>query len=55
MVNEVCTQVRAEGLFDEVAMAVVSQKQDIFKIHGELGDELSLRFDEEVSIRAKGK
>ncbi|KAF5940716.1 hypothetical protein HYC85_021883 [Camellia sinensis] len=48
MVKEVAKRAKEEKLFDEVAMAVVSQIPDKRKIQGEIGDKLGLKFEEET-------
>ena len=52
-VREVVWQAKKEKLFDEVAMATVTQSPDLRKIQGEIKDMLDLKFDvETVPVRA---
>ncbi|EOX93486.1 Cc-nbs-lrr resistance-like protein [Theobroma cacao] len=48
LVKEVMRKVRAESLFDEVAMATVSRNPNIKEIQGKITDALGLKFDEEI-------
>lgn len=44
MLNEVFERAKDKGLFDEVAMAVVTQKPNLFKIQDEIADFMGLKF-----------
>ncbi|KAF7141569.1 hypothetical protein RHSIM_Rhsim06G0161400 [Rhododendron simsii] len=46
MVKEVRSQVKRDGLFDDVAIAVVSRNLDIKKVQGELAAQLGLNLDD---------
>ncbi|KAL7175432.1 hypothetical protein ACSBR2_029097 [Camellia fascicularis] len=48
MVKEVAKRAKEEKLFDEVVMVVVSQSPNEWKIQGEIGDKLGLKFEEET-------
>ena len=55
MAKEVAKIAKDERLFDEVAMAVVSQNQDDRKIQGEIADMLDLKLVEEYSSLARAE
>ncbi|KAM7505436.1 hypothetical protein LguiB_004340 [Lonicera macranthoides] len=55
MVKEIRDKAKAENLFDAVAMAVVSQNQDLEKIQDQLASMLGLKLDEKNSIDERGK
>uniref|UniRef100_A0A5B6Z6W5 Uncharacterized protein n=1 Tax=Davidia involucrata TaxID=16924 RepID=A0A5B6Z6W5_DAVIN len=55
MVKEVATKAKADHLFDEIVMSVVSQDRDLKKIQGEIGDMLGLKFDEDNIIARAGR
>jgi disease resistance protein RPS2 len=55
MVNEIAERVKVDKSFDEVAIAIVSQSPDSFKIQGELADQLGLKNLENDSIRERAK
>ncbi|XVE59933.1 hypothetical protein DITRI_Ditri05aG0086000 [Diplodiscus trichospermus] len=47
LIKEVAKEAKAKKLFDEVALAVVTQAPDVRNIQGEIADFLGLKFDEE--------
>ncbi|KAF7143687.1 hypothetical protein RHSIM_Rhsim05G0217600 [Rhododendron simsii] len=49
MVEKVGEQVKKDGLFDEVVMAVVSQDAKVAKIQGVLADRLNLKLEAELT------
>ena len=49
LVREVAKQVKEEKLFDEVAIATVTQSPNLIKIQGEIADKLDLKLDKETS------
>ncbi|XP_058214605.1 uncharacterized protein LOC131326035 isoform X40 [Rhododendron vialii] len=50
MVEKVGEQVKKNGLFDEVVMAVVSRDAKVAKIQGELADRLHLKLEAETEV-----
>ena len=48
LVTEVAKQAEEEKLFDDMAMAVVTQSPDLKKIQGEIADMLDLKLDKET-------
>ncbi|KAI8554145.1 hypothetical protein RHMOL_Rhmol05G0075500 [Rhododendron molle] len=50
MVQKVGEQVKKDGLFDEVVMAVVSQDANVVKIQGVLADCLNLKLEAETEV-----
>jgi Leucine-rich repeat (LRR) protein len=48
LVREVAKQAKEEKLFDEVAIANVTQSPDLRRIQGEIADMLDLKFDKET-------
>ncbi|XP_075658725.1 disease resistance protein At4g27190-like [Castanea sativa] len=48
LVREVARQVKEEKLFDEVAIATVTQSPNLIKIQGEIADKLDLKLDKET-------
>ncbi|KAA8517325.1 hypothetical protein F0562_017626 [Nyssa sinensis] len=55
MVKEVAEKAKAESLFDEIVMAVVSQNPDLKKIQREIADMLGLRFNGENVLERSGE
>ena len=55
LVKEVGKKVKKDKLFDEVAIAVVSQAPDLIKIQDEIADALGLEFHEEKEIGRAGR
>ncbi|CAI9765705.1 unnamed protein product [Fraxinus pennsylvanica] len=53
MAKEVMTQVKDIGLFDEVAMVVVSKDAEIISVQDKLADMLGLTFDEKTNEYAR--
>ena len=49
LVREVARQVKEEKLFDEVAIATVTQSPNLIKIQGQIADKLDLKLDKETS------
>nr|XP_023903879.1 disease resistance protein At4g27190-like [Quercus suber] len=49
LVRKVAEQVKEEKLFDEVAIATVTQSPNLIKIQGEIADKLDLKLDKETS------
>ncbi|KAF7142195.1 hypothetical protein RHSIM_Rhsim05G0065200 [Rhododendron simsii] len=50
MVEKVGEQVKKDGLFDEVVMAVVSQDGKVVKIQGVLADRLNIKLEAETEV-----
>ena len=48
LIREVAMEVKKKILFDEVALANVTQKPDLLRIQGEIADKLDLKFDKET-------
>ena len=48
MVREIAKQVKEKKLFNEVAIATVTQSPDPIKIQGEIADKLDLKLDKET-------
>ncbi|KAM4119363.1 hypothetical protein ACJW30_03G052800 [Castanea mollissima] len=48
LVREIAKQVKEKKLFDEVAIATVTQSPDPIKIQGEIADKLDLKLDKET-------
>ncbi|XP_041014592.1 probable disease resistance protein At4g27220 isoform X2 [Juglans microcarpa x Juglans regia] len=48
LMREIARKVNEEKLFDEVAMAIVSESPDLRRIQGEIADMLGLKFDQET-------
>ncbi|KAF2290382.1 hypothetical protein GH714_012620 [Hevea brasiliensis] len=55
MVKQLVQEVERQKLFDEVAMAVVSQTPNIKKIQGDIASCLSLKLDDESELTRAGK
>ncbi|KAG5550595.1 hypothetical protein RHGRI_015521 [Rhododendron griersonianum] len=55
MVEKVGEQVKKDGLFDEVVMAVVSQDAKVVKIQGVLADRLNLKLEGETEVGRANK
>ncbi|KAA8517290.1 hypothetical protein F0562_017583 [Nyssa sinensis] len=55
MAKEVAKKAKAENLFDEIVMAVVSQNPDLMKIQCELGDMLGLKFEKKTILARAGR
>ncbi|KAJ9130949.1 hypothetical protein P3X46_033913 [Hevea brasiliensis] len=55
MVKQLAQEVERQKLFDEVAMAVVSQTPNIKKIQGDIASCLSLKLDDESELTRAGK
>lgn len=53
LAKEVASQAKADQLFDEVIMAVVSQNPDTKRIQGEIGDKLGLQFNKVESLSGR--
>ncbi|KAI5659920.1 hypothetical protein M9H77_28713 [Catharanthus roseus] len=54
LVNEVSQKAKDEHMFDEVALALVSQDPNVPEIQRQLADELDMKLQEEtISVRAK--
>ncbi|CAI9779658.1 unnamed protein product [Fraxinus pennsylvanica] len=49
MVNEIVAQVKVEKLFGEVAMALVSQDQDLINVQDQLAEMLGLKIEEKTN------
>ncbi|KAG2702062.1 hypothetical protein I3760_06G073500 [Carya illinoinensis] len=48
LMREIAKKVNKEKLFNEVAMAIVSESPDLRRIQGEIADTLGLKFDQET-------
>ena len=51
LVREVAKQVKEKKIFNEVAIAEVTQNQDLRRIQGELADMLDLKFEKQSGFK----